>query len=126
MRDYHVFEMENMETYPKDLGVAFALEDVKWASKQLWAPDCVEKDGKYYYVFPARDKNKMFRLGIAIADNPAGPFTPEPDYIKGSYSMILACFLILMVNIMYVLVVYGDAILINIEIIYGVLIIESL
>ena len=87
MRDYHIFEMTDTENYPKDLGVAFSLEDVQWASKQLWAPDCVEKDGKYYFVFPARDKEGMFRIGIARGPTPYGPFVPEKNYIKGSYSI---------------------------------------
>jgi len=65
----------------------FSLEDVPWASKQLWAPDCVEKEGKYYFFFPARDKNGMFRIGIALGESPSGPFKPEPEYIKGTYSI---------------------------------------
>ena len=87
MIDYHVFEMTDIETYPRDLGKVLSLEQIKWASKQVWAPDCVEKDGKYYFVFPARDKEGMFRIGIAKGDNPAGPFIPEDNYIKGSYSI---------------------------------------
>ena len=87
MKDYHVFKMSSTDKKPEDLGVVLKLEDVKWASKQLWAPDCVEKDGKYFFVFPARDKEGMFRIGIAKGDNPGGPFTPEDNYIKGSYSI---------------------------------------
>ena len=87
MRDYHVYVMEDTNTYPTDLGLAFKLEDVPWASKQLWAPDCIEKDGKYYFVFPAKDKEGFFRIGIAKGDKPSGPFKPEPNYIKGSYSI---------------------------------------
>lgn len=92
MKDYHVYEMDGVENYPRDCGCIFSLEDVKWASKQLWAPDCEEKDGKYYFYFPARDKDGMFRVGVAIGDGPAGPFTPEPDYIKGTYSIDPCCF----------------------------------
>jgi len=87
MKDYYVFMMENTETKPENVGLAFGLKDVQWASKQLWAPDCVEKDGKYYFVFPGRDKTGMFRLGIAIGEKPEGPFIPENNYIKGSYSI---------------------------------------
>lgn len=87
MRDYHVYEMPDTETYPRDCGCVFKLEDVKWASKQLWAPDCVEKDGKWYFYFPARDKNGMFRIGVAVGDKPEGPFVPEDDYIQGTYSI---------------------------------------
>ena len=87
MRDYHVFSMEDPETLPKDHGVAFDLDQVPWASKQLWAPDCVEKNGKYYFVFPAKDKEEKFRIGIARSDKPEGPFTPETNYIAGTYSI---------------------------------------
>ena len=87
MKDYHVYEMSDTQQYPKDCGCVLKLEDIKWASKQLWAPDCAEKDGKYYFYFPARDKEMMFRIGVATGDNPAGPFKPEENYIKGSYSI---------------------------------------
>lgn len=87
MRDYHVFEMADAETLPKDCGLAFDLKDVPWASKQLWAPDCNKKGDTYYFIFPARDKEGMFRLGMATSKNPGGPFKPEPNYIKGSYSI---------------------------------------
>ena len=92
MKDYHVYEMKDTETYPRDCGCVFTLDDVKWASKQLWAPDCEEKDGKYYFYFPARDKNGMFRVGVAVGDKPEGPFTPEDDYIQGTYSIDPCCF----------------------------------
>ena len=81
------YEMPDTETYPKDCGCIFTLEDIPWASKQLWAPDCAEKDGKYYFAFPARDKTGMFRIGMAVGESPTGPFKPEPEYIKGSYSI---------------------------------------
>lgn len=87
MKDYHVYEMENTETYPKDCGCIFTVDDVPWASKQLWAPDCVEKNGKYYFYFPARDKQGMFRVGVAVGPTPTGPFKPEPNYIQGTYSI---------------------------------------
>ena len=87
MRDYHVYVMPDTQTLPTDLGVVLKLEDIPWASEYLWAPDCVEKNGKYYFVFPAKDKQGRFRIGIAIGDNPGGPFTPEPNYIEGSYSI---------------------------------------
>lgn len=92
MKDYHVYEMKDTDTYPRDCGCVFTLKDVKWASKQLWAPDCQEKDGKYYFYFPARDKNGMFRVGVAVGDKPEGPFTPEDDYIQGTYSIDPCCF----------------------------------
>ncbi len=92
MKDYHVYEMKDTETYPRDCGCVFTLDDVKWASKQLWAPDCVERKGKYYFFFPARDKTGMFRVGVALGDKPEGPFKPEDNYIQGTYSIDPCCF----------------------------------
>ena len=92
MKDYHVYEMKDTETYPRDCGCVFTLDDVKWASKQLWAPDCVERNGKYYFFFPARDKTGMFRVGVALGDKPEGPFKPEDNYIQGTYSIDPCCF----------------------------------
>jgi len=87
MKDYHVFSMEAPEKKVVDHGKVLGLEDVDWAGKQMWAPDAAEKDGKYYLYFPAKDKEGIFRLGVAISDNPAGPFEARPEPIKGSFSM---------------------------------------
>jgi beta-xylosidase len=87
MEDYHVYEMADMNTPPKDLGVILHVDDVPWATSQMWAPDCAEKNGKFYFYFPARDKDNMFRIGVAVGDTPAGPFKAQPDYIKGSFSI---------------------------------------
>ncbi len=51
--------------------------NVKWAKRAVWAPAIVEKGGKYYLFFGANDiqnNNKQGGIGIAVADNPAGPF----------------------------------------------------
>jgi len=87
MRDYHVLSMDNLEAECVDNGLALSETEVPWVSEQMWAPDAIEKNGKYYLVFPARDKNGDFRLGVAISDSPVGPFKPEENYIQGSYSI---------------------------------------
>lgn len=57
MEDYHVLSMDRVGGEVTDHGVAMKVEDVPWASKQVWAPDAFKgKDGKYYLCFPARDK----------------------------------------------------------------------
>jgi beta-xylosidase len=70
-----------------DHGVALELNDVPWATKQLWAPDAAHKDGRYFLYFPARDKQGIFRIGVAVSDRPAGPFKAEPEPIPGTYSI---------------------------------------
>lgn len=87
MEDYHVFSMENMHSLPVDHGEVLHVKDVPWATKQMWAPDAAFKDGTYYLYFPARDKENLFRIGVATSDSPSGPFTAEPDFIEGSFSI---------------------------------------
>ena len=92
MEDYHILSMDGPDAPCVDHGVALHMKDVPWVSKQMWAPDAAEKDGKYYLYFPARDKKGVFRIGVAVSDDPAGPFTPEADCIPGSYSIDPAVF----------------------------------
>ncbi|MFD3002384.1 glycoside hydrolase family 43 protein [Pontibacter toksunensis] len=50
---------------------------VKWAHKAMWAPSIIQKDKKYYLFFGANDiqsDNELGGIGVAVADNPAGPF----------------------------------------------------
>ena len=91
MADYHVFSTTDLKSVT-DHGVVLRTEDVPWVSKQLWAPDAAAKNGKYYLYFPARDKEGIFRIGVAEGDSPEGPFTPDPEPIRGSYSIDPACF----------------------------------
>ncbi len=92
MEDYHVFSMEDISSEVVDNGVALHVDDVAWAEKQMWAPDAAHKNGKYYLYFPAKRANGIFQIGVAIADSPVGPFVPEKDAIKGSYSIDPAVF----------------------------------
>lgn len=95
MADYHVFSTSSLDppyTDVVDHGVVLKTEDVPWVGKQLWAPDAAEKNGKYYLYFPARDKEGIFRIGVAVGDKPEGPFVPDPEPIKGSISIDPASF----------------------------------
>ena len=88
MKDYHVLSVEDvMEGEVTDHGVILDVEQVPWAEKQMWDNDVVEKNGKYYLIFSAKDYTGVFHLGVAVADRPEGPFKPEPAPIIGSYSI---------------------------------------
>ena len=89
MADYHVFSSENLVNW-EDHGVIVSQEKVEWVnsdSYSMWAPDCVEKDGKYYFYFPSRPKDttsiKGFTIGVAIADKPEGPYEAQKEPIPG-------------------------------------------
>lgn len=92
MEDYHVLSLDDLNSPAVDHGQVLHVKDVPWASEQMWAPDAAYKNGKYYFYFPARDKEGIFRIGVATSDKPYGPFKPEPDYIPGSFSIDPAVF----------------------------------
>ncbi len=91
MADYHVFSSGNLTDWT-DHGVILSQNKVAWVdstSYSMWAPDCIERNGKYYFYFPA-NKNvadtkgrRWFGVGVAIADKPEGPYIPLSQPIKG-------------------------------------------
>ncbi len=87
MTDYHVFSQPHPEGPVTDHGEALHVRQVPWASRQMWAPDAAVRDGTCYLYFPARDRQGVFRIGVASAGSPVGPFTPEPEPIRGSFSI---------------------------------------
>jgi beta-xylosidase len=87
MRDYHVFSMDDLRGEITDHGVVLDVKEIPWSGRQLWAPDVAYKNGKYYLYFPLKDKNDIFRIGVAISEKPEGPFVPQSDPIKGSHSI---------------------------------------
>ena len=85
MEDYHVFSSEDLVNWT-DHGVILDQKNVPWGNPEgysMWAPDCVEKDGKYYFYFPNASKGRGFAVGVAVADRPEGPYVPEPEPIEG-------------------------------------------
>ncbi|GAB6119863.1 glycoside hydrolase family 43 protein [Dysgonomonas termitidis] len=87
MKDYHVFSLDEVDGPITDHGVVLAAENIPWSGRQLWDSDVAFKNGKYYLYFSLKDQNDIFRLGVAISDKPYGPFIPQENPIKGSYSI---------------------------------------
>ncbi len=69
MVDWHVFSTTDMNNWT-DHGVVLSLDDIDWADKYAWAPDAIERNGKYYFYFPT-DKDY---IGVAVGEGPVGPF----------------------------------------------------
>lgn len=94
MNDYHVFSTSDIENEPlTDHGVVLKVSDIPWAGRQLWDSDVAYRNGKYYMYFSLKDKNDVFHIGVAVADKPEGPFIPQADPIRGSYSIDPCVFL---------------------------------
>ena len=92
MEDYHVLSLDDLNAECVDHGEALHMRDVPWVGRQMWAPDCAYRDGKYYLYFPAKDLEGIFRIGVAVSDTPTGPFLAEPSWIPGSRSIDPAVF----------------------------------
>lgn len=70
MEDYHAFRTTDMVNY-EDCGVIFnPLKQTSWAKSAAWAPDCIERNGKYYLYYPTDKRH----IGVAVSDSPTGPF----------------------------------------------------
>jgi len=61
-------------TWKKEGVILDVTKDLKWAYLQAWAPDCVERNGTYYFYFCARGK-----IGVATSNSPTGPFKDALD-----------------------------------------------
>lgn len=91
MEDYHMFSSTDLCDWT-DHGVILSQEQVPWGNPKgysMWAPDCIEHEGKYYFYFPdgakpAEGRRGGFGVGVAIADNLfMGKFVPQEKPIAG-------------------------------------------
>ncbi|RPI03593.1 MAG: carbohydrate-binding protein [Ignavibacteriae bacterium] len=93
MEDYHVFSSSDLTDWT-DHGIIVSQNNVPWVdstSYSMWAPDCIYKNGKYYFYFPTRAKDttwgRGFSIGVAISDHPSGPFIPQPEPLKNVHGI---------------------------------------
>lgn len=92
---FHAWSSENLEDWEdegiildtkekkpgnNDKGVAIAASP--WSAGNAWAPSIEKKNGKYYFYYCGRIDSsyedrcgKGQAIGVAVADNPAGPYT---------------------------------------------------
>jgi hypothetical protein len=93
MEDYHVFSSDNLIDWT-DHGVIISQNKVRWADSttySMWAPDCIYKNGKYYFVFPALAKDtsngRGFSIGIYVSEKPEGPFSHWSGPLKNVHGI---------------------------------------
>jgi len=66
-------DLVNWKKHPHVLDI----KDVSWAAFALWAPSIIKANDQYYLFFGANDiqsDQEYGGIGVAVADNPAGPF----------------------------------------------------
>lgn len=52
-----------------DKGLAMKMGPKNWGASGFWAPDLIERDGKFYMYYTANE-----HLCVAVSDSPLGPF----------------------------------------------------
>jgi hypothetical protein len=73
MNDWHVFSSTDMVSW-KDHGACLKLGTFKWATCCAWAGQCIYRNGKFYWYVPV-STSTAFGIGVAVSDNPEGPYT---------------------------------------------------
>ena len=74
MNEWRIYSTADMVNWT-DHGSPLALEDFQWASKDAWASQCIERNGKFYwYICASEAATGAAAVGVAVGDSPLGPF----------------------------------------------------
>ncbi|MCH7402032.1 glycoside hydrolase family 43 protein [Belliella kenyensis] len=73
MNDWRLYTTEDMVNWT-DHGAILSYKDFSWGKMNAWAPQCIERDGKFYMYVPITDRNNKNGIGVAVSDSPYGPF----------------------------------------------------
>lgn len=91
MQEWRVYSTADMVNWT-DHGSPLAIEDFSWGDDRAWAPQCVERNGKFYFYVPLHSKlSGGMAIGVAVGDSPTGPFKDalgKPLYENGSWDHI--------------------------------------
>lgn len=86
MRDLWVYSLGENNGRAREIGSVLDIKQIPWGSRQMGASDIAYHKGKYYLYFALKDKNDVFRIGVATADSVTGPFSAEKNPISRAYS----------------------------------------
>lgn len=90
MQEWRVYSTTDMVNWT-DHGSPLAIEDFSWGDDRAWAPQCVERDGKFYFYVPLHSKlSGTMAIGVAVGDSPTGPFKDALGHplVDGSWDNI--------------------------------------
>lgn len=91
MQEWRVYSTTDMVNWT-DHGSPLAIEDFTWGDDRAWAPQCVERNGKFYFYVPLHSKlSGGMAIGVAVGDTPVGPFKDalgHPLFDNGSWDNI--------------------------------------
>ncbi|MCQ2258917.1 MAG: family 43 glycosylhydrolase [Bacteroidaceae bacterium] len=91
MNDWRLFSTTDMVNWT-DHGCPLAQFDMKWADDRSWAPQCIERNGKFYFYVPVHSSiSRGMAIGVAVADKVEGPYKDalgKPLYEDGKWDHI--------------------------------------
>jgi beta-xylosidase len=67
--EFAVWSSPDLVAWKKEAVLLDLTKDIVWADNKAWAPDCIERDGKWFFYFTANEN-----IGVAVGPGPAGPF----------------------------------------------------
>ncbi|KAH6918189.1 xylosidase/arabinosidase [Coprinopsis sp. MPI-PUGE-AT-0042] len=73
MRDWRLYSTTDMANW-QDHGKVAGLDTFSWANANAWAPQAVARNNKFYLYVPIRKPSGSMAIGVAVADNIAGPY----------------------------------------------------
>lgn len=70
---YYVYVSDDLVNWENK---GYCIESAWGIGRWYWAPEVVEKDGKFYMIMSVDE-----HIGFAVADSPLGPFIPEENWL---------------------------------------------
>ena len=91
MNEWRLFSSADMVNWT-DHGCPLAQGDLSWADDRAWAPQCIERNGKFYLYVPVHSRiSRGMAIGVAVADKIEGPYKDplgKPLFENGSWDHI--------------------------------------
>lgn len=73
MNDWKCYSSADMVNWT-DHGTILSYSDFDWARGDAWAGQCIYRNGQFYFYVPVNQKDGGNAIGVAVSDNPTGPF----------------------------------------------------
>ncbi|MBK9579851.1 MAG: family 43 glycosylhydrolase [Fibrobacteres bacterium] len=74
MNDWRVYSTTDMVNW-RDRGSPLSHKTFSWSGGKAWAAQCIPRNGKFYwYVTAGIGTGSQPAIGVAVSDNPTGPF----------------------------------------------------
>ena len=76
MYDWKCYSTKDMVNWT-DHGTVLSYDSFKWVDTKeprAWAPQCVERNGKFYMYVPVHTAGGGMDIGVGVSDSPTGPF----------------------------------------------------